>query len=151
MSFTAMEVRYIVSGDAAAWLTAGPTWRHVNGKWRGEVPVWSEKLPDSAVAFWLMLARRNRPSFVMTVRNQACRRLDVNTPHLDLPDTHIQGRDDPTHPEFAKDARGLFPEIPKTGSVDGEQYAATFVAFAKYLGISRGAFEWVDMPLGGPQ
>jgi hypothetical protein len=148
MSFTRQEVLRLVSGDAKAWLMGPPTWRLVNGSWRGEVTVWADHLPPGAVTFYLMTTRANRLSFVLAIRGPWCRRLDVNTPHRNLPSTHMQGRDEPTDMEFALDASDAFPPIPETGTVGGEQYAATFLAYAEHLGISAGAFEWVDPPEG---
>ncbi|MDE0777176.1 MAG: hypothetical protein OSB43_12960 [Nocardioides sp.] len=104
--------------------------------------------------FWLMTRssspRRNKPTFALIVRGELCRRLDVNTPHRDLPGTHIQGRNSSQDGEFAEDASDLFPPIPSTGTVGGEQYGATFVAFAAHLGIGSGSFEWLDEPEGRP-
>lgn len=148
MTFTRVEVRRLTSGDANAWLDGPPVWRGVNGQWRGEVSVWADHLDLGDAVFWLMVTRRNQPTFVLVVRGTHCRRLDVNAPHRDLPSTHIQGRDDPADMEFAKGAEGLFPPIPEAGTVAGEQYAATFTAFAEHLGVGLGSFEWLDPPEG---
>ena len=154
MAFGAGEVLWLVSGDAEAWLCGPPTWRAVNGEWRGEVPVCIPGRPDGEVTFWLMTRgstpRRNKPTFALVIRGELCRRLDVNTPHRDLASTHIQGHNRSNDAECAEDASDLFPPIPSTGTVSGEQYSATFAAFAAHLGISLGSFEWLDEPDGRP-
>lgn len=150
VTFTREEARRLTSGDADAWLVGPPVWRGINGQWRGEVSVHADYFGDGDVAFWLMTSRPNRPSFVLVIRGTMCRRLDVNTPHRDLTSTHIQGKDDPADQEFAQDAAKLFPPIPESGNVEGEQYAAAFLAFAEHVGVGAGTFEWVDIPEGRP-
>lgn len=151
MSFSVVDVLAIVDGHAGAWLDGPVTWVAMNGAWRGEVAVWAAGFDPGEVKFVLMTTLRpNAPTFVLMLRGGDCRRLDVNQEHIDLPSTHEQGRNYSEGDEWARDARGLYPEIPETGIVGGEQYVATFLAYAASLGIGQGTFEWVDAPEGRP-
>ncbi|CUR54654.1 hypothetical protein NOCA2210004 [metagenome] len=103
-------------------------------------------METGSVMLHLNLGRPNQPSFVLVIRNDHCYRLDVNQPHREFPGTHIQWQGDSMDDERTRDARQEFPPIPKDGVVHGEEYAATFRAFAKYLNIDTSAMQWVDPP-----
>lgn len=152
MTFSVADVRYIVDGHAGAWLDGPVSWIAVNQAWRGEVAVWAAGFDPGEVKFILMTTGRpNAPTFVLMIRGEDCRRLDVNQEHVSLPSTHEQGRDCSEGQGWERDARNLYPAIPENGIVDGEQYAATFLAYAASLGIGQGTFEWVDAPEGRPR
>lgn len=151
MGFTSAEVRSIVDGHANAWLSGPVIWVDVNRYWRGEVAVWADGFLEGEVKFILNItAPPNEPTFVLVIRGKDCRRLDVNQEHRQWPGTHEQGREYSDADEWVRDARDLFPDIPQDGMVTGEQYAATFLAYAASLGVGQGTFEWIDAPDGRP-
>lgn len=151
MSFTHAEVLYLTSGDAAAYVQGAVTWHATNRTWRGEAAVLAAGFPDGSIRFVLNIAVPNEPSFVLIIKGRHCWRLDVNVPHKALPGTHLQENDATGRELQALDAQHMFPPIPEEGSVGGEQYAATFKAFAEYLNISTAAMDWVDPPEGRPE
>lgn len=149
-AFTRAEVAHLTTGGAKACLVGEIHWRATNGLLRGDITVVAGDFPIGAVRFVLNLAAPNKPTFVLTIRGAHCYRLDVNVAHGTIPGTHVQQSDAKGADIDVVDAQNLFPPIPRHGTVGGEQYRATFLAFAKYVGVDPSALDWVDPPEGGP-
>lgn len=152
--FSRVESGYLLSSSSGASAYGEPTWRPINGAWRGRIDVGCTGYDYGHLHLEVQYrpSIATEPTVVYLVRGEIMARVDINGRHKGRRYSHMQFKWSSQAPEEpAVAVPEWFVNVPLGPTVTDDLLERSFQDAARMLNVDTSAVEWTAPPERSPR